>query len=359
MDFQVQRKDYRQTRWIETPPAAEVEVGPGEALIRVDRFAFTANNITYAVVGEMIGYWKFFPAEDGWGRIPVWGIGIVERSNAEGVEEGERFFGYFPMSSYLKVQPSKAGAAGFTDASTHRQALPPTYNQYSRMKPELGFDPDEDDAVMVFRPLFMTSFLIDDFLADNDFFGARQIVLSSASSKTSFGTAFLLEQRADAQIEVAGLTSSSNRAFVEGLGCYQRVVTYDKLEDLPRDLPAVFVDMAGNAETLSDVHRHFGDHLKYSCRVGMTHWEENKPVSKLPGAEPQFFFAPDQIRKRTKDWGPEGVQKRFGNAWAGFTKLVDAKIEFEHGSGRDDVEHIYNQTLEGRVPPKRAQILSL
>lgn len=358
MDFQVQRKHYRQTQWVDLPPADQVELGAGEALLRVDRFAFTANNITYALVGDMIGYWKFFPARDGWGRIPVWGIGVVERSNVEGLKEGERFFGYFPMSSWLKVEPVKVGPAGFTDGAEHRQALPPTYNQYSRMTPELGFNEGEDDAVMVFRPLFMTSFLIDDFLADNDFFDARQVILSSASSKTSFGTAFLLEQRADPQIEIVGLTSARNREFVEDLGCYHRVVTYDGLDRIHEDLPAVFVDMAGNTEALADVHRHLGDHLKYSCRVGMTHWEENKPLPKLPGPEPQFFFAPDQIQKRTKDWGPEGVQKRFGKAWAAFMKLVDRKIEFEHGSGKEAVERVYNETLEGKVPPNKAQILS-
>lgn len=359
MDFQVQRKDYRKTQWVETPPASEVKLAEGEALLRVDRFAFTANNITYAVVGDMIGYWKFFPARDGWGHIPVWGIGVVERSNAAGLKTGERYFGYYPMSSYLRVEAVKPNAAGFVDGAAHRQTLPPTYNQYTRMTPELGFNAGEDDAVMVFRPLFMTSFLIDDFLADNDFFGARRVLLSSASSKTAFGTAFLLEQRADAQIEVAGLTSPGNRAFVDGLGSYQRIATYNALHDLPKDVPTVFVDMAGDAEHLASVHRYFDQHLVYSCRVGMTHWEENKPLPKLPGATPQFFFAPDQIRKRSKDWGPEGLQTRFGHAWAAFMKLVDRKIEFEHASGRDAVERVYHQTLEGAVPPDKAQILSL
>lgn len=359
MDFQVQRKDYRKTQWVETPPAAGVNLGEGEALLRIEHFAFTANNITYAVVGDMIGYWKFFPARDGWGRIPVWGIGVVERSNVEALKPGDRYFGYYPMSSWLKVEAVKPNPAGFVDGAPHRQALPPTYNQYTRMIPELGFNPAEDDAVMVFRPLFMTSFLIDDFLADNDFFGARRVLLSSASSKTAFGTAFLLEKRADAQIEVAGLTSPGNRAFVEGLGCYQRLTTYDKLDQLPEDVPTVFVDMAGDAEHLAAVHRYFDRHLVYSCRVGMTHWEENKPLPKLPGPAPQFFFAPDQIRKRTKDWGPDGLQQRFSHAWAAFMNLVRHTIEFEHASGRDAVERIYHDTLEGRVPPRKAEILSL
>jgi hypothetical protein len=357
MDFQVLRKDYRQTRWIETPPEAAIEPGEGEALVRIRKFAFTANNITYAVVGDMIGYWKCFPAEGGWGHIPVWGIGEVVKSKAEGVGVGDRFFGYFPMASHLKVSPVKVSATGFFDGAAHRQALPPTYNQYRKMTAELGFDPAEDDAVIVFWPLFMTAFLIDDFLAQNGFFGAKRVLLSSASSKTAFGTAFLLHARGG--LEVAGLTSAGNRGFVEGLGCYDRVVTYSELTNLESEVATVFVDMAGNSGTLAAVHEHFGDGLKHSCRVGMTHWEANAPLPKLPGPAPAFFFAPDQATQRLKEWGPEGLQQRFAGAWASFMEVVNRSITFERGEGADDVERVYRATLEGAVAPDRAQVLTI
>ena len=44
----------------------------------------------------------------------------------------------------------------------------------------------------MYRPLFFTSFMLADQLEDNDWFGAEVLVLSSASSKTAYGTAFLL-----------------------------------------------------------------------------------------------------------------------------------------------------------------------
>ena len=59
--------------------------GPGQVLVRIDRFAFTANNVTYGVAGDMLNYWSFFPAEEGWGRIPVWGFGDVVRSSHDAV----------------------------------------------------------------------------------------------------------------------------------------------------------------------------------------------------------------------------------------------------------------------------------
>ena len=63
----------------------------GQVLFAVDKFALTANNITYGVVGDMLGYWKFFPADGDYGKIPVWGFGVVIESRCAGINTGERF----------------------------------------------------------------------------------------------------------------------------------------------------------------------------------------------------------------------------------------------------------------------------
>jgi hypothetical protein len=210
---------------------------------------------------------------------------------------------------------------------------------------------------MIFRPLFMTAFLLDDFLADNGFFGARAVVLSSASSKTAFGLAFLLRRRS--QCEVVGLTSASNVSFVEGLGCYDRIVTYDRIATLSPDVPSAFVDMAGNGAVAGAVHRHFGDNLKHSAIVGATHWERGARDGDLPGAQPAFFFAPTQIEKRTREWGPEGLQRRYAAAWREFLAFTKDRIRIEHGHGQADVERVYLETLEGRSRPDVGHVLSI
>ena len=100
--------------------------------MRVDRFALTANNITYGVVGERIGYWAFFPPQDnadgGWGIIPVWGFADVVRSRCAEIPEGTRLYGYFPMASHWVMRPARVTEARMIDGSDHRQALPPVYN---------------------------------------------------------------------------------------------------------------------------------------------------------------------------------------------------------------------------------------
>src|SRR3954464_6166977 len=120
-DFQVRRDDLRVSR-VEAGEEATADLPAGEAQLRVDAFGFTANNVTYGAFGEQMGYWRFFPAPEGWGRIPVWGFGEVVESQAPGIEEGQRFYGYFPMSSTVTMQ-AKAGPGGFEDAAAHRAEL--------------------------------------------------------------------------------------------------------------------------------------------------------------------------------------------------------------------------------------------
>ena len=85
------------------------------------------------------------------------------------------------------VNQAIRGGRGFVDASPHRAELPSPYNSYLRVDSDQSYDPAHEAEMMLFRPLFFTSFVNDDFLADSDFFGAGTIVLSSASSKTAIG----------------------------------------------------------------------------------------------------------------------------------------------------------------------------
>jgi hypothetical protein len=246
-DFVVARNDLQQCKIIETrlPDAATL---PDEALlIKIDRFALTANNITYAVLGDELKYWQLFPAPENFGNIPVWGFGEVIASKHPGINIGERLFGYFPMATHLVIEAADVSKRGLRDAAAHRQGVAPVYNAYARVSGDPAFAGRQGDFQALLRPLFMLSFLVDDFLAENEFFGARGVMLSSASSKTAFGLAHLLHTQRKA-IRVIGLTSGGNTEFVKSLGCYDDVVTYDRVTSLRSDQPVAFVDMAGNSE---------------------------------------------------------------------------------------------------------------
>ena len=212
---------------------------------------------------------------------------------------------------------------------------------------------------MVIKPLFATAFILDDFAADNDFFGASSVLLGSASSKTSLALAFLLHaNRPDT--EVVGLTSASNKAFVEGLGCYDKVVTYDNIASLDASTPTMMIDMSGNADVIATVHNHFGDALKYNCLVGGTHWENIKlDHGQLPGAKPIGFFAPDQFTKRAADWGAAALQQKMAEAWATFVGPVGGWINMNYSFGADDAAAAYLEVLEGKVTPDQAHVISV
>ena len=356
-DFIVARNDLQQCKSIETqlPDAAAL---PDEALlVKVTRFAFTANNITYAAVGDRLKYWQLFPAPKDFGIIPVWGFGEVIASKHSSVAAGEILFGYFPMATHLVIEAADVTRRSLRDGAAHRQEVAPVYNAYARVGGDPAFSGKQGDFQALLRPLFMLSFLVDDFLAESEFYGARGVMLSSASSKTAFGLAHLLHGRSG--IKVIGLTSASNVAFVKSLGCYDEVVTYDAVTSLPNDSPVAYVDMAGNSGLREKLHRHFGEQMKYSGLIGLTHRSNSPNEPELPGAKPAWFFAPDQIRKRAKEWGPGGVDTRFGAAWTGFAPKLDQWLTVTEGRGPATVREVYLDTLNGRVPPDRGHILSL
>ena len=354
MDFEVRRDDLGETRFVESdPPRLE----PGQALLAVDSFGLSTNNITYAALGEAMRYWNFFPAPDeGWGRMPVWGFADVAEGT-DGLEQGTRVFGYLPPSTHLVVAPAGLGETGFLDASPHRAELPAVYNRYSLVEGDSTYDPRYEDQQMLLFPLFFTSWLIDDFLADEEFFGAEAVVVSSASSKTASGLAFPLSRRGG--VEVIGLTSPRSLEFVERLGVYDRVLSYDDAGSLERK-PTAYVDISGDADVRDAVHRRLEDALAHSSEVGITHREETGSVpDDLPGPRPEFFFAPDRIVKRGADWGPDGLQKRFAEAWRPYVEWTTEWLEVTHGRGPEDVERIYRELLEGRVDPAVGRVLSL
>jgi hypothetical protein len=358
-DFLVKRGDLRECRIEEsTAPALE----SGQALLRVDRFGLTSNNVTYAVFGEAMSYWDFFPAEDGWGRIPMWGFAEVERSEVEGVERGSRLYGYLPPSSHLVVTPVDADERGFVDGSPHRAALPSAYHRYLATDADPFYRADTEEIQMLLRPLFFTSFLIDDQLADEGLVERGPIAISSASSKTAIAAAFLLAQREE--VELIGLTSSRSTGFVEGLGIYDRVVPYDAIGSLERG-PATFVDVAGDGEVRLAVHSHYGDQLVHSMAVGGTHWEDlgggalGGGGSELPGPAPVFFFAPDRVVKRSTDWGRAELELRVADAWHPFCEWLGGWLETIPGEGFEALQRAYLDVLEGRVDPKTAHVLRL
>ena len=361
--FIVGRTDLRRTHWREAPAAP---LAAGAVRLRIDRFALTSNNITYGAFGDGMNYWSFFPTGDaGTGCIPVWGFATVTESRHGSLAVGERCYGYYPIADEVVLQPVAVDAQRFFDGAPHRRELHSVYNQYLRCSSDPLYRPGDEDVLALYRPLFTTSFLIDDFLADNGFFGARQVLVSSASSKTAYGLGFCLAARRGTESRVAsvGLTSPGNVEFTAGLGCYDDVRAYADVTRLAANDLVVYVDMSGNAALRATIHGHWQDRLAYSCSVGGTHWEDLGSGKGLPGPRPVLFFAPSQAKKRIAEWGAQGFEDRLATAWSAFlARARDPARPWLHvvaGQGRRAVEATYSALLEGTVPANEGRILTV
>lgn len=352
----VNRNDYRKTVIIE---ADKPDLNDGEVLVSIDKFGLTANNVSYAVSGESIGYWAYFPAEGNWGKVPVWGMADIVESKCDSVAVGERIWGFFPMASHVVLQPGQIKKQTFADMAEHRQMLPLFYNQYQRTEAEPDYlKPLEDERCLLF-PLFATSFVLNDFLEDNGFFDAEQILVGSASSKTGFGLASFLTQNEKYNGKVVGLTSKGNVDFVQRLNCCDEIYVYGSESKIDKTKRSVFVDMSGNGVLVKSLHAHLENNMLQSIGVGATHWNKKRARGPMLGARPVFFFAPAQMAKRDKEWGEGMLFQTAFIASAQLAASIKDIVEVELIEGSKDVEQIWKDMLENEVSARRGIMASL
>lgn len=354
-----------QTVWVKKAALTETHIhdetlpllGDGEVRLRIQSFSVTANNITYAVIGDMFGYWNFFPAQDDYGVVPMWGHAVVEESRNPDIAVGERVYGYLPMSTHLDVLPGKISNGGFTDMAAHRQPMSAIYNQYSRLAADPEHDPAREGERMLFGPLFKTGFLIEAMFRREAWFGAQNLIMTSASSKTSMSLASVTKDLSPA-VERIGLTSAGNVDFVRSTGLYDQVLSYDDLDSLPKQ-PSVSVDFAGNSKLLRGIHETLGEHLKYSCLVGATHVEARGfgGAGEMAGPKPVLFFAPDHAVATIQELGPKGFGEAVAASWKGFLGAVDGVVDIDERQGLQPAAEAFIATLQGKTDPQKGIII--
>lgn len=358
----IDRDDVTRAVLVDEPATA---LASGQVRVHLDSYAMTANNITYAVFGKPAGlfgndqgYWDFFAERGGPGRLPVWGFATVTESAAGGIEAGDRFYGYYPMASEAVLTAGNIGPGGFTDVTPRRTTLPPIYNHYQRIESLHDYRAADHDYWPVFRPLFLTGWLIADQFEDEGDYGAEQILIASASSKTAIGLGFSIAQRTGHRPQTIGLTSKANVADLDAQHIYDRVIAYDDIMTLSAGTPSALVDMAGNGAVTRAVHSHFGHNLKASIIVGKSHWDADAGEAALPGPERQGFFAPGRSQKRIADWGGPAFGQKIADAWLGFMNVAPRLARIDTRSGGEAALGAYREMLEGRADPKAGIIIN-
>lgn len=351
----IDRSDLSSTELVGVPLPSPA---PGQTLVRLSRVGLSTNNLTYAVLGEALRYWDFFPTGvAGTAHVPLWGFADVVASESAVLRVGDRVFGYLPSASHLLITPEPLTVGRFRDAAPHRADLMPIYNEYSIMTGARD-SAERENLTALYRPLFMTSFVFEDFAADNDWFGARRLLISSASSKTGYGVAHLAHARAG--IEVVGITSPANLAFTRKLGCYDAVITYDDVEALPA-APTLYADVAGDTGLRTRLHRHLAADLTYDAVLGASH--VTAPAAEMDGAhvvgvEPTVFLAFDHLRARAALWGPGELANRYNAAWESLQPLLHDHLDVTTHQDAEALRRAWTDLQLGRVDPRQGLVLT-
>ena len=327
----------------------------GEVLLAIKRFSLTANNVTYAVFGDIMKYWDFFPSSAaGFGQVPVWGFADVIESRAQDVEIGTRVYGYFPMSNHLKVIPSKVSPYSFVDAMPFRQPMAAAYNRYEIVTQG---DSENESRIALLKPLFITGFLLDDWITSKKIWDASNVIASSASSKTAMSMAACLKRRGS--VTVTGLTSARSQAFVTSSGYYDKVVTYDDLSALAGG-DSIYVDFAGDGDVTRHVHEILGESLKQSIIVGGSHWDAaTSNALSLPGPKPEMFFAPTHIERLAAAWGGQEFARAVSAALDRFVHDSRGWLNVHEYAGLQAAQHNWARLLANDVKAEEGIIITL
>jgi len=362
-DLIITKSDLSDVSWAEreTVPLQE-----GEVRLQIEAFALTANNVTYAAFADFAGYWNFFPAEDeAKGRVPFWGFAKVAESRCEGVEIGQRFYGYYPASTDLIVAPGKLSPLGFTDTSAHRAQLPGFYNVYHFNDNDSAYKAEFEDVQMLVRPLYATGWLIDDCLMERET-PPSHVIVSSASAKTSLAYASAAGKREG--LVLTGLTSSGNRAFTEATGLYDHVVTYDDMAACVDAGPAIHVDIRGNPAMRAPLAEALGGRLTTHLQVGATDWDAPRGADLPTQASPdvpnsgkianEVFFAPGHAETVAKRMGPRQMATALNSDMCAFYPVTAKMLDVEKVDARSGLVDAWQETLAGKTSPAKGLIIT-
>lgn len=340
--------------------APPTEPADDEIVVAIERLALTANTVTYAVLGERMHYWRFYPTGEGWGRVPAWGYGEVIASRHPAIAVGERLYGFLPIASHATLRPGPVGRHGLVDTSPHRVGLPAVYQAYVRVGPvaERPADTTAEDVRALLHPLFATAWLLADFLVEREMFGARRVLMTSASSRTAQATAVSLAAGRAAGLRLIGLTAPARVAAVAATGLYDEVLGYDTVDALDADTPAVLLDYAGSASLRERVHRRLAGALRHSAVVGVTHHDEAGGARDLPGPRPELFFAPAQYARRREQWGAADVDGRLAAAFVAYAGPAGARLTIRTARGADAIMAAWQSAVDGSLDPGIGQMLA-
>lgn len=346
---------------LRTTPLAPL--ADGHVRLRIEPLALTANTITYAQFGDLLGYWGFYPVDLPWGAVPAIGWATVAESAVAGVDVGARLYGWYPMATSVDLRAA-ATADGLRDDGEHRLAHAPTYRSFTAdpaVSAATAAGGDDEERHALLRGLSGTGQLIAGFLSDDRFAGTEQVLVLSASSKTAAGYAFAARQareRTGSGPEVVGFTNERNEAFVRDLGIYDEVRTYASVDAGVAPRSTAIVDVSGVASVVAALHAQLGDRIVHSMVVGKSH-HDAAPAEVSGGPAPELFFAPSEVERQIALVGADGFRTAIAEGATAFVEDSRRWLEVERHRGPEAFAAAWARALSGEVPPSVGVVASL
>jgi len=321
----------------------------GEVLLAVERFGLSSNNISYALLGDMLGHWKPFPAAEGWGRVPAWGVGRVLAADPSVAREGARFAGYMPMATHVLMQ-AESTDAGLRDTSLERAGMLPLYRELRAVDDDPIWREEAIDLELAMMPVEPLAALLDEDLRR---LAVTHVVISSASSKTAMGLGHLLRERS---VRVTGLSSPRGASAVAGAESSDTVLTYDDIDSLGRTGTIAYVDIAGDPEVTRSVHEHLGSSLTHSIGVGGSHLvaidDPFRPDPTRPGPPVKRYSVGQRQVELSEELGQEvldGLRRRARQTLVGWAAT---HFGVEIVAGLEATRALWQQVAQGERDPR-------
>jgi hypothetical protein len=136
------------------------------------------------------------------------------------------------------------------------------------------------------------------------------------------------------------------------------VLSYEAVDRLSPDVATLYADLAGDPRLTAALRAGLGDALVHEVVVGVTH-QEAAVAGTLADTGPAMFFAPDQMRKRIGEWGREGLDRRFAEAWRSFAPVAERWVDVVVSHGPDALEQVWHEVLSGRADPRVGHVVTL
>lgn len=191
----------------------------------------------------------------------------------------------------------------------------------------------------------MTGFLLADWLVDQGFRGAAQVIATSASWRTGDALGVHLEGR----VHRVGLAAKRNLDFVRAPGAFDEVRA-DPEADAVAQRPSVLVDMARAAPVMGALRRWLGPLLVAHLAVGITHWQD-RTGPDATGPAPEWFFAPAHVAKRDAEWGRGELRRRADAASLALLPRIRRVVAIEERHGAAALRDGGVRLVRGEVPP--------